>query len=64
MMGNIDRENLVILNDGSNTMIDRPNRRFSPLDLTFATSNIASSMEWQAKQDSMLSDQLLLTTKL
>lgn len=58
LLDDIDRENLIILNDGSNTMINKPNRVASPLDLTISTPDIAPCIDWQVDHDPMGSDHL------
>lgn len=64
LIDNIDSSSLIILNDGSQTMIPHPIRRRSPIDLTLCTPSIAPSVSWSVFDESAGSDHLIIKINL
>lgn len=46
-----ETKNIIVLNDGSSTRLNRPNQNRSILDLTLVTQSIASKCEWFRMED-------------
>lgn len=56
MLDNCDSQSLIILNDGSNTMVPRLNRNTWPIDLTISSPAIANKLSWTVLDDELGSD--------
>lgn len=52
----LDNRNLVLLNDGSSTLIKAPNTIPSAIDLTFATPELASKIDWKVTEEDFFSN--------
>ena len=60
----IDMTNLIILNDGSPTLIKTPNAVPSTIDLTLVTPDIAAKIEWKVIDDEIASNHKIITLEI
>jgi len=60
----LDKNNSVILNDGSGTRIDTHSGKISHLDLTITSSSLANKCTWNTEGNSLGSDHFLITIKI
>lgn len=55
-LDNIDSSSFILLNNGKSTMIPRPNRNTSPIDLTLSSPSIADMLTWSILEEELGSD--------
>lgn len=60
----LDNTNQIILNDGSPTLIKPPNTTPSSIDLTLATADIATKMNWAVIEDEISSNHKIIIFEL
>lgn len=58
ILENMEKYDLIILNDGSPTMVPKPNQIQSSIDLTFATPSLAAKINWEVDDQHLGSDHL------
>lgn len=60
----LDVTDLILLNNGSPTLLSRPPNPGSALDLTFVTSNLYTTSSWKVYNDTLGSDHFPIFTSL
>lgn len=60
----LDNRDLVLLNDGSSTLIKAPNTVPSAIDLTFATPDIASKINWKVLDEDFFSNHKVIELEI
>lgn len=64
LLGSIENRNMVILNDGTSTMITHPNKLPSAIDLTLVSNCLAPLAEWSVLDEEICGDHKIIILKI